>query len=307
MEDEDRKSIVLKKKQRWNRREINGYLYTIPVMIIFACFVVYPLFYGIYTSFFNWNWVAGANKMSWVGLKNYADIFKDHYFWNALKNTVIFAFLSLLLEFLLGLGCALLLNGITKGSLLFRTLLIFPLTISDMVAAIMWRMMLDPSSGVINQILKAVHLGAVDWLGNKNIVIFTLVLVEIWWQTGNITLIMLSGLQSMPVDQLEMGRIDGATSRQLFRYLVWPHLLPFTEVTLSLRLIDLLRVFAISWAITGGGPTRASEVSQLYIYTVGLGKYLNIGYSIAMAIMFSLIVLILVQAVRKLIYAGGSK
>jgi len=89
--------------------------------------------------------------------------------------------------------------------------------------------------------------------------------------------------------------------------MIWPHLLPFTRVAVTLRMIDLLRVFAISWAITGGGPARASEVSQLYIYTNGLGKYLNIGYSISMAITFSIIIMVLVELVRTLIHIGESK
>ncbi|MEN6594062.1 MAG: sugar ABC transporter permease [Clostridiaceae bacterium] len=289
------------------KRKIAGYLYTIPSLIIFIGFVVYPLIFGLKTSLYDWDWVAGTDKISFIGLANYLQVFQDSYFWNALGNTLTFALLSLLLEFLLGLACAMLLYKIHKGSLFFRTMLIFPLTISDMVAAIMWRMMLDPSSGILNQILTGLHLPAVDWLGNPNVVIFALVLVECWWMTGNITLILLSGLQSMPLDQLEGGRIDGANSWQIFRYLQWPHLRPFADVALSLRMIDLLRVFALAWAITGGGPVRASEVSQLYIYTVGLGKYLNIGYSIAMAILFSIIVMIVVGLAKKLIRIGGSR
>ncbi len=289
------------------KRRIEGYLYTLPSVLIFICFVVYPVLYGLRTSFFDWNWVAGADRIRFVGFENYLQIFTDFYFWNALKNTVIFAAASLIIEFLLGLGCAMLLYKTKRGSLPFRTMLIFPLTISDMVAAIMWRMMLDPSSGIINQILTGMHLPAVNWLGDASVVMFSLILVECWWMTGNITLILLSGLQSMPVEQLESAKIDGANGWQLFRYLHWPHLRPFAETALSLRMIDLLRVFAISWAITGGGPVRASEVSQLYIYTVGLGKYLNIGYSIAMAILFSIFVIIIVELLKRLIRIGASK
>lgn len=286
------------------KRKRAGYLYTLPSMIIFAAFVIYPLLYGLRTSFYDWDWVAGADKIYFAGLANYLQIFKDAYFWNALKNTIVFAVVSLIIEFILGLICAMLLNKIERGSIVFRTMLIFPLTISDMVAAIMWRMMLDPSSGIVNQILNTLRLPSVDWLGNKQVVIFSLILVECWWMTGNITLILLSGLQSMPVEQLECGRVDGANSWQLFRYLQWPHLRQFADTALSLRMIDLMRVFALSWAITGGGPVRASEVSQLYIYTVGIGKYLNIGYSIAMAILFSIIVVIVVGLLKKIIRIG---
>jgi len=288
-----------------NRRKRLGYMYMIPSLVILAVFVIYPVIYGAVTSLYDWDWVAGIDKKLFVGLGNYLQIFSDRLFWNALKNTVIFAVLSLLAEFVLGLCCAMLLYKIKKGGVIFRTVLIFPLTISDMVAAIMWRMMLDPASGVVNQMLRSIGLKPVDWLGNANIVIFTLVLVEVWWMTGNITLIMLAGLQSMPIDQLECGQIDGANSWQRFRYLQWPHLRSFAESALSLRMIDLLRVFAIAWAVTQGGPNRASEVSQQYIYTNGLGGYLDIGYSIAMAILFSVFVVAIVAVIKRIIRIGG--
>lgn len=286
-----------------HRKQI-GYIYMLPGTLIFVTFVFYPILYGMFTSLYDWDWVAGINKKTFVGLGNYLAIFKDFYFWNALKNTVIFAVLSLIVEFILGLGAAMLLYKIKRGSLVFRTILIFPLTISDMVAALMWRMMLDPASGVMNQILNFFHIKSIDWLGNSKIVIFTIVLVEVWWMTGNIALIMLSGLQSMSVEQLESGMLDGATGWQLFRYLQWPLLRQFADTALSLRMIDLLRVFSIAWAITGGGPNRASEVSQLYIYTNGLGSYLDIGYSIAMAIFFSIFVMLIVQVLKRIIRIG---
>lgn len=290
-----------------NKRKMLGYMYMIPSLVILIVFVVYPVLYGFATSMYDWDWVAGIDKKLFIGLGNYLAVFKDGLFWNALKNTILFAVLSLVVEFVLGLCCAMLLYKIKKGGVIFRTILIFPLTISDMVAAIMWRMMLDPASGVVNQFLNALGLKSVDWLGNSHIVIFTLVLVEVWWMTGNITLIMLAGLQSMPIEQLECGEIDGANGWQKFRYLQWPHLRSFAESALSLRMIDLLRVFAIAWAVTQGGPNRASEVSQQYIYTNGLGKYLDIGYSIAMAIMFSIFVVIIVAIIKRIIRIGADE
>ena len=147
-----------------NRRKRLGYMYMIPSLVILAVFVIYPVIYGAVTSLYDWDWVAGIDKKLFVGLGNYLQIFSDRLFWNALKNTVIFAVLSLLAEFVLGLCCAMLLYKIKKGGVIFRTVLIFPLTISDMVAAIMWRMMLDPASGVVNQMLRSIGLKPVDWL-----------------------------------------------------------------------------------------------------------------------------------------------
>ena len=289
------------KKVKVDQKKVLGYLYMLPALIIAGVIILYPLGYGAYTSLFRWNWTAGMQNKAFIGIQNYIHLFTDDYFWSALKNTLYFAFLSLTAEFIIGLGIALLLNGITKGSLFFRTIMMFPLMISDIVAALMWKMMLDPSSGVINQFLMSIHLGTPNWLGNAHLVIPAIALVDTWWQTGNIVIILLAGLQSLPREPIEMAEVDGANKFQLFYYLIWPQLIPFVKTAIVFRLIDLMRVFALSWAITAGGPVRASEVSQLYIYTQGMGKYLNIGYSTSLAITFAIIVFILIAIVNKLL------
>jgi multiple sugar transport system permease protein len=283
------------------QRKWLGYIYMLPALAIAAGMILYPLLYGMYTSLFQWNWAAGIQNHIFIGLGNYIQLLSDEYFWNALKNTLYFTALSLVFEFSLGLLCALLLYGKIKGALVFRTIMMFPLMVSDIVAALMWKMMLDPSGGIMNQMLAAVHLGTPNWLGDKLIVIPALALVDTWWQTGNITIILLAGLQSLSKEPLEMAEVDGANKFQLFIYLIWPQLIPYVKTALSFRLIDLLRVFSLAWAITGGGPVRASEVSQLYIYTQGMGKYLNIGYSISLALTFAAIVGLIVAVVNRFI------
>lgn len=283
-----------------SQKRLLGYLYMLPALIIVCGIILYPLCYGAYTSLFQWNWTAGMQNKLFIGLQNYLHIFTDEYFWNALKNTLYFSFLSLFLEFFIGLGIALLLNSVVKGSFVFRTIMMFPLMISDIVAALMWKMMLDPSSGVINQILAALHLGGPNWLGNPHLVIPAISIVDTWWQTGNIVIILLAGLQSLSREPIEMAEVDGANKFQLFVHIMWPGLIPFVKTAIVFRLIDLMRVFALSWAITGGGPVRASEVSQLYIYTQGMGKYLNIGYSISLAITLAVIVSVVIAIVNRL-------
>lgn len=282
-----------------NQKKLLGYLYMLPALLIIGIIILYPLVYGAYTSLFQWNWTAGIQNKLFIGLQNYLRMFTDDYFWNALKNTFYFAFLALFLEFILGLIIALLLNSITRGSLIFRTIMMFPLMISDIVAALMWKMMLDPSSGVINQILAVFKITGPNWLGNSHLVIPAIAMVDVWWQTGNIVIILLAGLQSLSREPIEMAEVDGANQWQLFRHIMWPQLIPFVKTAIVFRLIDLMRVFALSWAITGGGPVRASEVSQLYIYTQGMGKYLNIGYSISLAITLAVIVCVVIFAMNR--------
>ena len=288
-------------KKRIDQKKVLGYLYMLPALIIGAGIILYPLIYGTYTSLFHWNWTAGIENKIFIGIQNYIQVLQDDYFWNSLKNTLYFSIFALAAEFTLGLGIALLLNNIKSGSLVFRTVMMFPLMISDIVAALMWKMLLDPSSGVVNQMLGLFNLGTPNWLGDAHLVVPALVIVDTWWQTGNIVIILLAGLQSLPREPMEMAVVDGANPFQLFIYLIWPQLIPFVKTAVIFRLIDLMRVFALSWAITGGGPVRASEVSQLYIYTQGMGKYLNIGYSISLAITFAIIIGISIFLVNKLL------
>ena len=283
-----------------NQKKLLGYLYMLPALLIAAIIILYPLLYGAYTSLFQWNWTAGMQNKVFVGIQNYIKMFSDDYFWNAIKNTLLFTVISMTAELILGLAIALLLNSITKGSLVLRTVMMFPLMISDIVAALMWKMLLDPSSGVVNQILQIFHFGALNWLGDAHLVVPALSIVDTWWQTGNIVIILLAGLQSLPREPIEMAEVDGANGVQLFRFLIWPQLIPFVKIAVVFRLIDLMRVFALSWAITGGGPVRASEVAQLYIYKVGMGKYLDIGYSISLAFTFAVIVFLMILLMNKL-------
>jgi multiple sugar transport system permease protein len=273
-----------------------GYLFVTPGMLIAAALILYPLLFGIFVSFHQWDWAKGqADSMVFIGLDNYARMLKDPYFWNALKNTVYFATIALVAELCLGLVCALLLHSITRGSLIFRTALIFPLMISDIVAAVVWKMLLDPSTGHINYFLSVLHLPTFNWLTDPKLVIPVVALVETWWNTGVVTLILLSGLQSLPTEPIEMARVDGASGLQIFWHITLPGLRPFIWTAVIFRTIDLLRVFAVVWGTTGGGPARASQVAQHYLYAQGIGSYLNIGYAASLAVTFAIFIGIVVS------------
>ncbi|NLG84259.1 MAG: sugar ABC transporter permease [Firmicutes bacterium] len=277
---------------KWFRSLIcPGYVFIMPAIIITAGLILYPLLNGLIVSLHQWNWVSsGMNYMPFIGARNYVRLVHDPYFWNSLRHTFYFALGALVIEFGLGMLGARLLNAGLRGALLFRTALMFPLMVSDIVAAVAWKMLLNPSMGPINTILAGLHLGKPNWLGNPALVVPALSIVDAWWQTGNLTLILLAGLQTIPREPMEMAKVDGANSIQLFRHLVWPHLIPFAKTAVAFRVIDLLRVFALPWGITGGGPGRASEMAQLYIYAQGMGRYLDIGYSTSLAITFAIIV-----------------
>lgn len=274
-----------------SNRPLTAYVFLVPAILALGILTLYPVLFGVYTSFHQWNWLAGqADKMVFRGLGNYLELLGDGYFWNSILKTLYFTVLAVGVQFILGFTIALLLNHEIKGSWFFRSAIIFPMMVSDIVAALIWRALLDPTLGSLNYYLQILRIPTPNWLGSAAAVIPGLALVDTWWQTGNIALILLAGLQSLPKDHFEMAQVDGASGWKLLRHIIIPGLKPFILVALIFRTVDCLRVFAISWGITAGGPMRASEVTQLYMYSQGVGRLLRMGYSAALSIVFALIV-----------------
>ena len=266
-------------------------LFILPSLLVLLAVALYPASFGIWAGFHQWNWAIGqADHWVFIGFGNYVQLLGDRAFWNAIEVTLLFTLLAVVLELAVGLGIALLLWNNARGSWFFRSAVVFPLMVSDIVAAVIFSTLLDPSLGTINYFLGTLHLPQPNWVGNTHLVILTLSLVDTWWQTGNIILILLAGLTSIPQDRMDMASIDGASGWKMLWYITLPSLKPFILVALVFRTIDALRVFALAWAITKGGPQRASEVAQLYIFNLGIGQYFNMGYASAAATLFALLV-----------------
>ncbi|MEA2782196.1 MAG: multiple sugar transport system permease protein [Rhodospirillaceae bacterium] len=266
-------------------------LFLLPSATVLFAIAAFPVAYGVWAGFHQWDWSIGqADKWFFIGFDNYLRLLGDDAFWNSIRVTLYFSVVAVVLELVVGLGIALLLGNNVRGSWFFRSAVVFPLMISDIVAALIFSTLLDPSLGTVNYFLGLLHLPQPNWVGNPHLVILTLALVDTWWQTGNIVLILLAGLTSIPQDRIDMASIDGASGWKMLRHIILPALKPFILVALVFRTIDALRVFALAWAITKGGPSRASEVSQLYIFNLGIGQYFNLGYASAAATLFALFV-----------------
>lgn len=266
-------------------------LFLLPSALILFAVAAYPVGFGIWAGFHQWNWTLGqADSWTFNGVDNYIQLFRNKDFWNSIRVTVYFTALAVTFQLILGLGIALLLHTNMRGSWFFRSAVVFPLMVSDIVAAVIFSTLLDPNLGVVNYLISLFGLPGPNWVGDPKLVILTLSLVDTWWQTGNIILILLAGLTSIPQDRIDMAQIDGASGWRMFLHVILPGLKPFILVALAFRTIDALRVFALAWAITKGGPLRATEVSQLYIFKQGIGGFYNMGYASAAATVFAIFV-----------------
>ncbi len=265
--------------------------FILPSAVVLLAVAAFPVGYGVWAGFHQWNWSLGqADNWTFIGLDNYVRLLGSPEFWNSIKVTAYFAVVSVAVELVVGLGIALLLHHNVRGSWFFRSAVVFPLMVSDIVAAVIFSTLLDPTLGSFNYFIGLFGLPGPNWVGNPKLVILTLVMVDTWWQTGNIILILLAGLTSIPQDRIDMASIDGAGGWKMLVHITLPALKPFILVALVFRTIDALRVFALAWAITKGGPSRATDVAQLYIFKQGIGGYFNMGYASAAATLFAIMV-----------------
>ncbi|MGV0801048.1 sugar ABC transporter permease, partial [Mycolicibacterium elephantis] len=217
-----------------------------------------------------------------VGLQNYVDVVQDSVFWQAAVNTVVIIVATVLISVVLGLVLALLLDRAFLGRGVVRTLLITPFLVTPVAGALMWKTaMLDPVFGIVNWLLSPFGLEGVDWV--SRFPLSSVILALVWQWTPFMMLLILAGLQSMPRDILEAGRVDGATSFQLFRELTLPHLRRFIELGAVLGAIYLVNTFDQIYMMTQGGPGTASANLPFYIYQRAFLGF-DIGQAAAMGV-----------------------
>jgi len=262
-----------------------------PAVIILILFQIVPIFIGANASFRDW--ALNDPKKTWIGFSQYGAVLTDAGFLQiVLPNTFLFMFLSVSLSLLVGLGLALLLNRGFKGQKLAQTVLLMPLMVAPVVAAIMLRWMFNDRFGIVNVLLEQFGFeGGFPWLVVRWTAFGVILMADVWLWTPWFMVLLLAGLQSLPKEPFEAAAIDGTSRWRVFRYLTLPMLAPVIVVCIVIRAIDAFRTFDIVWTITGGGPARSTELFSLYAYVEAF-QNLNFGKGTAAAIAGGLIILI---------------
>ncbi len=276
-------------KISWVEKNIQ-WLLLAPTVLLLLALTVYPLIYAIIAMLHRINVRTG--ERAFVGLQNFIEMVQDPFFWNALKNTGIFTGSAVAVEFVLGLSLALLLTSKIAGRGVFRSLMLSPMMLPPIVAAIIFKVIYIPDFGVINWFFGLFGIEGIVWEASADTALFSLIIVDIWEWTPFMFLILLAGLQALPLDPYESAKVDGASEVQIFFYITFPLLKPAVLIALLLRIMDTLRIFDQVFIMTGGGPANATETMSLYIYRHGF-RFSNIGYATAMSfVMLILTVLI---------------
>ena len=192
-------------------------------MLVLGAMTLYPIGYVLWMSVNDWTWGGDAVFSGW---QNYKLLWLKGSFLIALTNTVTFAVSAVAVELVLGMILALAANRVTRGAGIFRVLLILPLMVSGIAVSLVWKVLLDPTFGIINMVLGEMGLPQPNWLGSPDMAMPSLVMVETWWQTGFVFIILAAALKSLPEEPFEAARLEGANGWQTFRYLTLPMLKP---------------------------------------------------------------------------------
>jgi len=259
------------------------YLFISPFFIMFFAFILGPILYSLYLSFYR---IRGLRvSPSFIGLTNYFSLFSDSTFLKALSNTFVYAVVQVGITLLLAIGLALLLNSPSvKFKKVFRLIYFFPVMTSFVVAALVFRLVLAKDAGIVNILLSKVWLPKLDWLGDPDLGLTSLIMVGIWRQLGIQFIIVLAGLQNIPKDVVEAAAIDGASSYKVTWHIILPMLFPIIFFVLITQTITALQLFAQPYIFgTGtGGPGNSMITLALYQYLSGF-LYFKFGYASAIA------------------------
>jgi multiple sugar transport system permease protein len=267
-----------------------------PALVMLLALSIIPLVGLILTSFQNIAWIEGRAVRSWAGLDHYRALFSDALFGAGLWNTGLFALGAVTGQMLLGFALALLVSKVSRARVLYRTIFILPILIPGIVIGAIWKLMLNYDFGLANQILGLVGLGPVDWLGNGQIALLSVIMVDIWHWTPFCFLLFLAGLESLPQDVYEATKIDGASAWQELLYVTLPLMVPTIIVTFAFRLVLAFKVFDEVYLLTKGGPGTATEVISFTLYQRFFTED-KAGYGSAMSVtVIFLVCLLLVVA-----------
>lgn len=255
----------------------------IPLLLMLLVFSIIPILQlfrmGFSTVFFE----EGQVKWFFSGLDNYYTFLSDEVFSIALYNTTLFVVVTVSIEMILGFILALLASNLRRGSGFYRTILIIPILVPAIAIGTVWRLMYNYDFGILNQILKFVGLPAQTWVADPNLAMLCVILVDVWHWIPFVFLLMLAGIESLPIEPLEAAQVDGASIWQTLCYVIVPMLRPTILVTLMFRTIFAFKVFDEVYLLTGGGPGTRTEVVSMFINRVyfqqfrwGYGAFLSL-------------------------------
>ncbi len=271
-------------------------LFITPTMIILVLMNIYPLFYSLYLSFTEYS-VISSTAPKWVGFQNYLAILSDARFWKHFAITGRYTVISVALQMLVGFSLALLIKEKFKGSGIITTLILVPMMLSPVIVGLFWRLMFNPSYGIVNYLLGFRNINtSPEWLGDPTLALWAIIIVDVWMWSPFVMLLSLAGLSAIPDYLYEAAAIDRAGPWFIFRRITMPQVMPLLLIAVLFRTIEALKQFDLVMGITGGGPGDATETVSVRLYREAFQGQFDTGSSSALAY----IILIVIIAISNL-------
>jgi multiple sugar transport system permease protein len=282
------------RSRRWKtlRDQLPNYLFVLPHFLLFATFLLYPIFRGLHISLYDWKIMLPFDKQQYVGLANYQALMSDAVFWQVLRNTVWFMILTVFINVSLALLVATGLKHSFAGSDILRVLFYAPGILSVSVLGIIAIRIWEPQLGIINYYVTNMLGGPrINWISSPNLIIPVLSITTVWWTFGFPMLVFIAGLHNIPEPLYEAAKIDGAGPLASFRHITTPLIMPTMLFVVVTQFIAHMQVFAQPYIITGGGPGNASRSVVQYLYETAW-KYFRYGYASSISVVLALVMVV---------------
>ncbi|WNG33541.1 sugar ABC transporter permease [Archangium violaceum] len=267
------------------------YLFLAPYLVLFGVFVVLPALYGLWISLHDWDFL--LPRKPWVGLRNYQNLFSSESrdfsdFWQSMRATGLFTLFSVPFLVTVPLLVALLLNRQFPGRTFFRAVYFAPYVLGVAVVGVLWRFLLDPNIGLVNQSLSA----TIPWTTAVPWAWISLVGMTVWWTLGFNAIIYLAGLQDIPRELYDAAKVDGATRWQQFLHVTLPGLKPVLLLVLTMTILSSANMFGQSYLVTRGAPANETRTAIMFIADTGLRSF-RMGSAAAMSYVLALTLLVI--------------
>lgn len=286
---------------RWNtnlagQSKLTPFLFSTPAIITVSLLLAYPVFYGLYKSFFRAEFLGGPEEF--VGFQNYSEMLRDPTFWDALTKSAIFVFGCVILGLTLGLFFAFALNRVVGQLRILRSITIAPYIISNVAAAVMFRLLFNTDFGLLNRVIEFFGFDGPQWLSNPTLAMGVVIFAQVWTDLPLTILLLLAGLQTIDHSYLDAARVDGATGWKRAWHLSIPLISPQIVISTVWMSYSTLTGLGVVLALTGGGPLKATQTLPMEMYSTA---FTDLEMNQALAIATFILIL---NAVLTLLYVS---
>lgn len=282
----------MNKMRRKKKTDKIAYLYILPLLVLSFALVYYCIIDTVVVSFTDWDGMSDSFKF--VGLKNYIKMLVDNTFWTSVVNNIIFFIGTVFVQAFAGFVLAVLLKKKLFGSNVFKAIYFLPIAMATSIITAIFRIIMDPTNGSLNQFLRAMHLGglAQNWLGDPKIALFSVIIVNIFQWMGFSMITYYAALMSLPDDVYEAAKIDGAGFWRTTFSVTLPMVKGTTNVLVVLGIVGSLKTFDLVKLLTGGGPGRSTTVMNTYLYEKAFNDF-NAGGAASIGVAILIIAMIM--------------